>query len=347
MDTLRSRLANLFTVDAAEMSLQKVDTGLSHHSYICRVSGRRYFVKIYNPEKGNAEAVGNVNRLTSYMRNRGVPASRVVLYSPDFANIVVHEFVEGDIADGGFSQIKPIAALYSQLALIGAEHGRKLSKAVYLSGINAFASTINRIEDMGVEVDTSIQTGVLTLVERVSKFLQASMSENGLFHIYMHDDFTEKNILMKAGQVKLLCDWDSYRLKLLIEHIACTACRFSTDRPLDGVLQTDKLFYFLRSLDPKVLGYIANLEEFAQLFPLLATLKHLRTYTFRNSLVHRRRPDLKTPLLTWPLEHCLWLMANHQQVSDWVWEALVGEQSENISSDLTKSLFADLPRRND
>ncbi len=347
MGTLRARLAKIFTVDAAEINLQKLDTGLSHHSYICRASGQRYFVKVYTPGKGIAEAVGNVNRLTSYMRNRGVPASRVVIYSPEFANIVVHEFVEGDMANGDFSQIKPIAGLYSQLALIGAEHGRILSKPAYLSAISAFISVIRNTRDRGVEVDASIQTAVLDLAIQVAKFLQASLPENGLFHIHMHDDFTEKNILMKSNQVKLLCDWDSYRLKLLMEHIACSACRFSTDRPLEGVLQTDKLFYFLRSLDPKVLGYIGNLEQFAQLFPMLATLKHLRTYTFRNSVVHQGRPDLKTSLLAWPLEHCLWLMANHQQVSDWVWEALVGEQSENISSDLTQSLFADLPRHND
>ena len=347
MHNLKLSLASLFKVKVSDINLQTVDGGLTHQSCICRVSGRRYFVKAYRLGGEFSYAVGKINQLTSYMRNRGVPASRLVLYSPEYPNIVIHEFVEAAMATGNFSQIGGIAKLYSQVALIGAEHGRNLSKPEYLSAVNAFIEPIRNNEDMGLKVDASIYTGTLKLAEKALKFLQASLPEQGLFHIHMHDDFTEKNILMDVDQVKLLCDWDSYRLKFLPEHLACTVCRFSTDRPLEGALQTDKLFYFLRSLDPKVLGYIPNLEEFSQLFPLLATLKHLRTYTFRNSLVVQGRLDLKKSLLAWPLEHCNWLMANHQQVSDWVWEALVGDQNEHISSDLTQSLFSDLPRHND
>jgi len=330
-NTLIPNLASLFRVDTAGVYLQKIETGLTHLSYICRVSGQQYFVKVYTPGENTAEVVDYVNRVTAHMRNCGVPASRVVRYSLDFANIVVHEFVEGEIANGDISQINAIAELYSQMTLIGAEHGIDLTKAEYLSGINSFTGSIRQVEEMGIAVDTSIQTGVLGLTERTHKFLQARLPDKGLFHVHMHDDFTEKNILMEADQVKLLCDWDAYRVKFLAEHIACTACRFSTDRPLRGELQADKLFCFLRSLDPKVLGYIPNLEEFAQLFPVLATLKHLRTYAFRNSVVRKDRPDLRIPLLAWPLEHCDWLMANHQQVSDWVWEALAGEQEGNIN----------------
>lgn len=148
------------------------------------------------------------------------------------------------------------------------------------------------------------------------------LADKKLFHIHVHDDFTEKNILLREDQVKLLCDRDSCRQKYFDEHLACTVTRFSTERPLAGVLQQDKLHHFLRPLSPDLFRYISVIEQFVALFPYLATLKHLRTYRFRNSLVHQDRMDLKSSLLAWPLEHCHWLIKNRQQVSDWVYAAI-------------------------
>jgi hypothetical protein len=95
---------------------------------------------------------------------------------------------------------------------------------------------------------------------------------------------------------------------------------------LAGVVKKDKLFYFLRSLGSELNRYYSNTEQFAALFPYWATLKHLRTYMFRNSKVKRERPDLYRPLLKWPLEHCLWLLANRQQLGNWVYQALALKQ---------------------
>jgi len=315
---LKPALASLFKVDPSDIQLQAVEGGLTHQTCICRVLGKRYFVKIYLLGGDVSRSVANINRLTSFMRNRGVPASRMVLYSPEFANIVVHEFVEGEMVSGDVSQTKAIAELYSRVALIGTERGKSLTKVEYLSELDPYLETLKNMEGSGIKTDASIHSSILNLADKMLNTLQENLPNQGLFHIYMHDDFTEKNILMGGDQVKLLCDWDSFRLKLLAEHLACAACRFSTDRPLTGVLQQDKLNHFLQSLNPKVLGYISSIEEFAQVFPLLATLKHLRTYYFRNSVIHQGRADLKTRLLEWPLEHCLWLMDNRQQVSDWV-----------------------------
>jgi hypothetical protein len=148
------------------------------------------------------------------------------------------------------------------------------------------------------------------------------MTDAKLFHVHVHDDFTEKNILLAEDRVKLLCDWDSCRLKFINEYLACSATRFSTERPLDGLLSRRKLRHFMLSLDPRVAGLITDVEEFASLFALWATLKHLRTYAFRNSRVRADRPDLKASLLTWPLQHCQWLLANRHQVGEWVSELL-------------------------
>ncbi len=98
--------------------------------------------------------------------------------------------------------------------------------------------------DAGVEVDETIHNGMLALTDTVLLALQKGMPDGAHFHIFVHDDFTEKNILLDGDVVKLLCDWDSCRLRMCSEHIASTATRFSTERPLDGILQQHKLDIF-------------------------------------------------------------------------------------------------------
>jgi hypothetical protein len=284
-------------------------------------------VKIYNDIENISNVVSYINKLTEYMHERGIPASRLRAWSPAFPNIVVHDFVEGEMYAGDVSQLASIAELFSRIVLIGTEHGQTLPKSKYLADLQSVYKRLNVVEKRGEVVDAQIHAGMLGVAETVLKALEKDMPERDLFHIYVHDDFTEKNILLQGDQVKLLCDWDSCRLKLFSEYLACTATRFSTERPLAGIVQKDKLTYFLRSLDPELHSYFSSAEQLAVLFPYWATLKHLRTYMFRNSRVNQERQDLYGPLLAWPLEHCHWLLANRQLLGDWVYKALALKQS--------------------
>ena len=322
LQALQSKLANhLFNVSAEKVSLEPIEAGLSHHSFSCRIDEQRYFIKVYRPSVGVAVAVRQINQLTEYMCNRGIPASRVCLYSPGVPNVVVHDFVEGEMHAGQKAQIGAIAGLYSSLALLGAEHPQFLSKIEYLDGIHGVVEQMKLLESEAI-MDLSIHAGMQALGESALALLHAGLGDEGLLHIHIHDDFTEKNILLKNDRVQLLCDWDSYRLKLLIEHFACCVARFSTEKPLTGEIMQEKLKLFLRSLHPEYVRHIADLESFASLFPVLATLKHLRTYMFRNLLVQQNRVHLKTPQLTWPLHHCRQLLANRQEISNWVYQEL-------------------------
>lgn len=315
-------MASLFNVSLNEIDVAVIEGGLSHKSYCCQVSGVSYYIKEYSNINNISKVINYINNLTSYMCKRGIPASRVILYDPKFPNIVVHEFVEGEIHAGEFSQVPAIAELYSKVAMVGKDHGRHLSKAEYLSTIQTVQDGLQAPAISGVEVDETIHSGMLVLTDTVLSALQTGIPDVALFHFFVHDDFTEKNILLDGDLVKLLCDWDSCRLRMCSEHIASTSTRFGTERPLDGVLQQKKLDLFLQALNPGLLEHIANIEEFAMLFPYLATLNHLRTYLFRNSVVHQNRLDLKASLLEWPLQHCQWLMENRQRVSGWVSQAL-------------------------
>ncbi len=320
---IQKNLAVLFKCAQEQIELEPIATGLSHKGYSCRVRGQRYFVKVYSPFANVAAAVQQINYLTKYMCDRGVPASRVCFYSPEFANMVVHEFVEGEMHDGKSSQIGAIAKLYSSVALLGVEHARKLSKQEYLDGIAVVLNQMKSLTGSDVIVDASVHEGMQALAETVQDSLLDSLPGEGLLHIPVHDDFTEKNILMQGEEVKLLCDWDSYRLKMFNEHLACTATRFSTSRPLQGEVDKGKLQVFLNSLSPRLIGLTEGIDLFAERFPYLACLKHLRTYTFRNSVVSQNRPELKTYLLDWPLHHCRQLINNKLQLADWVHGALI------------------------
>ena len=321
LQALKNKLANLFRVSADKISLKPMEAGLSHHSFCCGIGEQLYFVKVYRPFSNVEAAVRQINQITAYMCDRGIPASRVCLYSPEFANIVVHDFVEGAMHAGQDTQISAIAELYSDLVLLGADRPRMLSKAEYLDGIHRVVEQTGQLGNEAI-LDASIHAGMQGLGESVLASLKAGLGDEDLLHVHIHDDFTEKNILLKNDRVQLLCDWDSYRLKLLLEHFACSVTRFSTERPLTGEVVQVKLELFLQSLRPELVGHVADLEGFAGLFPVLATLKHLRTYNFRNSLVQQNRIHLKTPLLVWPLHHCRQLMVNRQEISDWVYRAL-------------------------
>ena len=322
LQELKQSLATLLKVDSNALELRDIKGGLSHKSYRCDVSGLTYYIKVYNKIENILNVVTYINQLTEYMRGRGVPASRVVSYSPEFPNIVVHEFIEGKPPSGELSQVAAIAGLYSKVAMIGRDHGKYLSKPDYLSQIQIIRDQLETSQVSDAEIDPVIHTGMLSLADRVLSALEAGMRDEKLLHIHVHDDFTEKNILMDGDQVKLLCDWDSCRLRYCNEHIASTASRFSTTRPLGGLLQQDKLDRFLGTLHPVLFENMAGIEAFAVLFPYWATLKHIRTYLFRSAVVHRDRPDLKQALLSWPLQHCLWMIDSRQQVSDWVCRAL-------------------------
>ena len=100
MHDLRNKLTVLLECDGKQIELETIATGLSHKGFSCRVGEQRYFVKVYSPFANVAAAVQQINYLTAYMCDRGVPASRVCFYSPEFANMVVHEFVEGEMHHG-------------------------------------------------------------------------------------------------------------------------------------------------------------------------------------------------------------------------------------------------------
>lgn len=318
MENLAAQLAEIFDVKSNEISLQRLTKGLSFPCYRCEIGSENYFVKNYPTGKAAAESVLHINELTSYMRQRGIPAPEVALFSPAFPNIVVHKFIQGEHYIGQDGQLQSVAQLFSQLCIIGLESAQELSKDTYVSMFSETCDELDLLPDRLSNLDYSVHSKILVVVGQVLSALQKEFSDEPMMQIPVHDDFTERNILMSGSRVALLCDWDSFHLNSLQEYIARVAARFCTEGPLQGELQFDKLELFFANLDSNVIAQIQDKERFAQLFPILATIKHIKAYAFRSTLIYLGREDLKASLLDWPAEHCGWLIENRQLLSDWL-----------------------------
>lgn len=313
--TMKKQLAALLKVKVEDLSLAPIDTGLTHKTFQCSVANDLYFVKYYNPAPDVQNQITQINQLMQFMRKRGIPAPRVIAYSAASPRLVVHEYVQGSCVVGDADELQSIAKLYSRLAAIGLEKPYHVKPADYLQHLERNRSRLENIKETSL-VCKRLHQQYLTTFGQVIDILRTDLNEQALLHINIHDDFTEKNLLMQNGNVQLLCDWDSYRLKYFLEHFSCSMMRFATDAPLSGGLSKSKLQQFRKAVEPEVLTVIDSAQNSSSLIPVLATLKHLRTYGFRNSVVKNMRPDLEESLLYWPVRHCQALVEQRRNISD-------------------------------
>ena len=312
---LKEKIAKLLNTKAEALSLAAVETGLTHLTYKCSDKAGTYFVKQYHPASNiNVE---DINRLTQQMRLHGIPAPKVLAYSPEFPKLVIHEYVEGSHPTGNPKELTAIAQLYSQLTIIGLEKKAQIDRTEYLQQIEAVKVKFSQFGNDRIACQ-ALHAQYLATLDRVTGLLDQLIETTTVIHIPTHDDFTENNLLMKNNQVALLCDWDSYRLKGLSEHLSCSAMRSSCEHNLGGNVEKNKLQYFYRNLDTKVFSNLDELHSISKQLPVFATLKHLRTYGFRNYIVKSRRPDLEDALLRQPLQHCQWLLENRSLLNDWI-----------------------------
>tara|TARA_B100000446_G_C10545406_1_gene338328 strand:+ start:128 stop:1159 length:1032 start_codon:yes stop_codon:yes gene_type:complete len=315
--SLKQQLSELLKVEIDTIELTPIETGLTHRSFRCQISDKLCFVKVYNFAQDAIAQVDRINQLTQFMRRRDIPAPRIIAYSTRTPRIVVHEYVDGSSATGDINELPSIAQLYSRLVSIGLENSTQVGRSDYLQPLHNTQLRLQGLNENAL-VCGDLHRQYLSLWRRVIDILDKELSSTTLLHLNIHDDFTEKNLLMKYQEVALLCDWDSYRLKYFVEHFSCSIVRFSTEAPLDGDIVKSKLELFYRNLTPDLLQTLSAAKSYPSLLPVLATLKHLRTYGFRNSIVKHRSPDLEQPLLHWPLQHCQSLLENRATISQWL-----------------------------
>ncbi len=315
--SLKQQLSQLLAVDIETIELTPIEVGLTHRSFHCQTSDNLYFVKVYNFAKDALVQVDRINRLTQFMRSRDLPAPRIIAHNTRTPRIVVHEHVDGSSATGDINELPSIARLYSRLVSIGLENPTQVGRSDYLQPLHNTQLRLQGLKENAL-VCGEVHRQYLSLWRRVIDILDRELSSTTLLHLNIHDDFTEKNLLMKDQEVALLCDWDSYRLKYFVEHLSCSIMRFSTEAPLQGDIVKSKLELFYRNLTPDILQTLGAVKSYPSLFPVLASLKHLRTYGFRNSIAKHGRSDLEQSLLRWPLQHCQSLLENRAAISQWL-----------------------------
>ncbi len=315
--SIRLQISELLDAHADSIQLTPIETGLTHRAFRCQIAEKLYFVKYYNFTNNALAQVSHINQLTQFMRSRDIPAPHIVVYSSQSPQLVVHEYIDGSSATGSGNELAAIAQLYSRLVSLGLENLKQIPRSNYFQQLQIIEKRFLSISKDSL-ICQDLHQQYLSLFGRVIDILDKELLSDSLLHINIHDDFTEKNLLMKNDDVALLCDWDSYRLKYLPEHLSCTIMRFSTEAPLQGNIHKNKLEQLYRNLAPDVLQPLKAMKSYPSLFPVLATMKHLKTYGFRHSTVKHRRPDLEQSLLRWPLQHCQSLIENRHTITQWI-----------------------------
>lgn len=322
LQELRNAVAQLLDSPTTDLTFEKITDGLSHHSFVCKVGEKSFYVKVYELGPNPAKIVTEINRTTELMRKNAIPAPEIVAYSLQFPNLVIHKFVDAQRINWDPAQVSPVAKLYSDVALIALQEKKFISKVKYLLDLQHHSDIIEQQVMENISESSELNQRAFRLIQEVLSQLTQKLPENPILVLKLHDDFTEKNILAEGGEIKLLCDWDSYRARVFWEHLAGSVARFSTNAPMQGEMDQQRLIAFLNSLAPTVIQHIGDYNAFAQLFPFLAILRHLRMYRFRNLVVAKRRSDLRESLLTAPIEHCEWMLEQRQIVTAWMHDML-------------------------
>lgn len=318
MDKLSVAAAQLLKVPAAQLSLQRINDGLSHHSFVCDTGSSKYYIKVYTFRDKPAQRVAQINHITDLMCRKGIPAPQLLAYAPAYANVVVHTYVDADQIGWNSTLLAPLAELYSDITLIALAEKGSISKSAYLNALKSVETPILEQVDNKTGPSPGLNQQALKIYRQVIEGLTRHLPEKPLLVIKHHDDFTENNILADQSGIRLICDWDSWRDVVFVSHLASSASRFSTQAPMSGKLEKNRLAMFLGALSPEVILPVTKDTGFASIFPYLAVLKHIASYTFRNLKVNQGRAELQQTLLVDPLEHCQWMMDNHAMVSEWV-----------------------------
>jgi hypothetical protein len=129
----------------------------------------------------------------------------------------------------------------------------------------------------------------------------------------LHPDFTERNLLFTEDAVVLLCDWQGYGLRILLDEVSGAFTRFCIQAPFEGLLLKDRILAFKQVLtqDTELIGFV--LDKGARAFPWLLIRRQICNTSFRVDGLSGTA-ETKTLLmkaLLWSRDFVAWVL-NHE-----------------------------------
>jgi hypothetical protein len=153
------------------------------------------------------------------------------------------------------------------------------------------------------------------LSKKVKKKLSLYLPKK-LDSIPLHPDFTERNLLFVDNSVVLLCDWQGYSHRILIDEIFCTFARFCTYNPFEGFLLEERMLEFKYELTKNNKVIYNSIKQYSHLFIWLLIRRQICNTPFRVNGVFEtnERKDLMIKIILWSRDFIKWLIHNENML---------------------------------
>jgi hypothetical protein len=231
----------------------------------------------------------------------------------------LYEWVDGKKCNSSIDQMKSVARLLGKVVQAGMPHRSQLSTkhlVSELSNAEQKLTTITRNEDLQPEIQQICRDyGQLSrdVKNKLGKYLPEKLD-----CLPLHPDFTERNMLFTEDTVVLLCDWQGYGPRILLDEVSCAFTRFCTQSLFEGHLLKERMFLFKRILtqENELIGSL--LEKYARAFLWLLIRRQICNTPFR---VYGLSGTVETKMLLqkvllWSRDFVEWMLNNKSMVGN-------------------------------
>lgn len=305
--------------------LVRITQGLIDANYKVTSAEGTYFFKVYRSISAESFAqlhhdLKDLNRASIPVPVE-IPRKKQVIDSERFH--ALYEFVAGESYSASVPQIKSAAVILGKLIQLGREQQSQTTTKPLLDQL---AITNHQLKIFSQ--DTGVSEEVRTICRKfqvLSGGVQKKLFRhlpNKLDYLPLHPDFTERNLLFMGDAVVLLCDWQGYGSRILLDELASAFTRFCTIRPFEGYLLEERLIAFRKALSPCSDLISSTLHKSARLFPWLLIHRQIRNMPFRVQGLSGPEETEKLLLkaLLWSNDFVEWIISNEMMLVDFLLE---------------------------
>ncbi|MEN8907534.1 MAG: phosphotransferase [Clostridiales bacterium] len=313
---IKSILKDEYCLD--NIYIEQINYGLVDENYKIISSNGTFFFKIYNSissfdfkklhddlrllKKSNIPVPLETNR-----KNKTTSNHFYALY----------DFTEGKKYDSSINQMKSISQIFRKVIQVGISNHEKLSTKPLLFELEDSIHKLlllSKKTKLPKEVK-SICSEYYYLSKKVKEKIISYIPDK-LDCIPLHPDFTERNFLFSNDSVVLLCDWQGYSHRILLDELFCAFARFCTSNPFEGYLEEKRMIEFKLELTRGNKLISTSLYEYAHLFPWLLVRKQICNTPFRINGIFGtiENRELMIKILLWSRDFINWLINNEDML---------------------------------
>ena len=293
--------------------------GLIDKNYQVTSTEGQFFFKIFSSI--SALAFDQLRHDLKALNKAGIPVPVEVFprkasrYSGSF--YALYEWVDGRKYNSSIDQMKAVAQVFGKVVQVGLPQRSQLNTKhliAELSNTGQKLTALARNEALRSEIQQVCREyGQLAKDVKIKLVKYLPEKLDGL---QLHPDFTERNILFTDDAVVLLCDWQGYGTRPLLDEVSGAITRFCTHSPFEGPLLEERMIPFKRILtqDTELIG--SSLLKYARAFPWLLIHRQIRNTPFRvaglSGTVETKM--LLQKVITWSRDFVAWVLNNETMV---------------------------------